>query len=182
MAKFNQAQNYPNQQLATLLSALGMTPHDTASSGTSTQQTTTPTDWAGIAESALGAAGDIFAGKSDRRIKKNISKIGVNAPTGLPVFSYNFKGEQPGMPKTIGPMAQDIQKVMPAAVAPHPTTGVLHVAKPVLGALSSPSSLIPNQKAAKKALVNPRAGARAGVGALANTRRRMPPVLGALSG
>ena len=48
MAKFNQAFNYPQQQLGTLLSALGMTPHDTSTSGQTTQQTTTPTDWASI--------------------------------------------------------------------------------------------------------------------------------------
>ena len=48
MAKFSQAFNYPQQQLGTLLSALGMTPHDTSTASQSTQQTTTPTDWAGL--------------------------------------------------------------------------------------------------------------------------------------
>ena len=54
MAKFNQAFNYPQQQLGTLLSALGMTPHDTSTSGQTTQQTTTPTDWASIIGRAQG--------------------------------------------------------------------------------------------------------------------------------
>ena len=36
MAKYSQANSYPQQQLATLLSSLGMTPHDTSSTGSST--------------------------------------------------------------------------------------------------------------------------------------------------
>ena len=46
MAKFAQAINYPQQQLGTLLSSLGMTPKDTSTSSQNTSQTTTPTDWA----------------------------------------------------------------------------------------------------------------------------------------
>src|SRR4029077_16387464 len=42
MAKFNEARNYPNQQLAPLLSALGMTPHDTATTGSPQATAETP--------------------------------------------------------------------------------------------------------------------------------------------
>ena len=37
MAKFQQANQYPQKQLATLLSALGMTPHDTSTTGSKTR-------------------------------------------------------------------------------------------------------------------------------------------------
>jgi hypothetical protein len=36
-------------------------------------------------------------------------------------------------------MAQDVEKVLPGAVADHPVTGVKHVHPVVLGALSRPS-------------------------------------------
>ena len=60
MAKFAQAFNYPQQQLGTLLSALGMTPHDTSTSGQTTQQTTTPTDWASIIKGGADVAGSLL--------------------------------------------------------------------------------------------------------------------------
>ena len=56
MAKFNQANQYPQTQLATMLSALGMTPHDTSTTGQSTTNTTTPTNWGAL---ALGGLQDL---------------------------------------------------------------------------------------------------------------------------
>jgi hypothetical protein len=137
MSKFQQAWGYPTQQLGVLQSALGMTPYGQSTSGQSNTQTYTPTDWAQLAGAGIGALGSIFEGKSDRRIKKNIKRIGKGV-TGLPVYDYNWKGEPPGAPKTRGPMAQDIEKQMPFAVADHPVTGVKHVHPGVLGALSHP--------------------------------------------
>ena len=67
MAKFKQAFNYPQQQLGTLLSSLGMTPHDTSTSGQTTQQTTTPTDWASIISKGASAASDLYGMRRTRR-------------------------------------------------------------------------------------------------------------------
>jgi hypothetical protein len=123
MAKFAQAFNYPQQQLGTLLSSLGMTPHDTSSAGQSTQQTTTPTDWADIISKGAGAASSIYGMlPSDRRLKKDISKVG-EGPGGIPAYSYRFKGASPSSPKFLGPMAQDVQKVVPDAVKQIPGSG-----------------------------------------------------------
>ena len=140
MSKFQQAWGYPTQQLGVLQSALGMTPYGQTTTGQSNTQTYTPTDWAQLAGAGLGAVGSIFAGKSDRRIKKNLKQVGKGA-TGLPVYDFNWKGEPPGAPKTRGPMAQDIEKQMPFAVADHPVTGVKHVHPAILGALSHPTPI-----------------------------------------
>ena len=137
MKKFSDAWNYPTQQMGILQSSLGMTPYGQSTTGQSNTQTQTPTDWAALAGSGMGMLGSIFAGKSDRRIKKNLKQVGKGA-TGLPVYDFNWKGEPPGAPKTRGPMAQDIEKQMPFAVADHPVTGVKHVHPGVLGALSHP--------------------------------------------
>jgi hypothetical protein len=85
----------------------------------------------------MGMAGNIF--KSDRRLKKNLKRVGTHGPTGVPVYDFNWKGHPPGAPKTRGPMAQDVEKVLPGAVADHPVTGVKHVHPVVLGALSRPT-------------------------------------------
>ena len=51
-------------------------------------------------------------GPSDRRIKKNIKKVG-KLDNGLDVYSYQYKW---GGPQQIGLMAQDVEKVNPKAV------------------------------------------------------------------
>jgi hypothetical protein len=137
MAKFSNAWGYPTQQLGVLQSALGMTPYGQTQTGQSNTQTSTPMDWGALAGSAMGMAGNIF--KSDRRLKKNLKRVGTHGPTGVPVYDFNWKGQPPGAPKTRGPMAQDVEKVLPGAVADHPVTGVKHVHPVVLGALSRPS-------------------------------------------
>ena len=139
MAKFSQAFNYPQQQLGTLLSALGMTPHDTSTSGQTTQQTTTPTDWASIISKGASAASDIYGMMpSDKRLKKDIEPVG-QGPAGVPVYKYRFKGALAGSPKQQGPMAQDVQKVVPQAVSQIPGSGgKLQIHMPTLEAATEP--------------------------------------------
>ena len=141
MNKFQQAWAYPTQQLGALQSALGMTPYGQATSGTSDTQTQTSTDWGALAASGMGMLGNIFGGKlaSDRRLKKNLQKVGVHKPTKTPIYAYNWKGEPPGSPKHLGPMAQDLKRTIPGSVMKHPATGVLHVHPAVLGALARPA-------------------------------------------
>ena len=139
MQKFQQAWGYPTQQLGVLQSALGMTPYGQTTTGQSNTQTYTPTDWAQLAGAAIGAGGSIFAGKSDKRLKKNLQKLGTHKATGTPIYAFNWKGERPGAPKSLGPMAQDLAKTVPGSVAKHPRTGVLHVHPAVLGALARPA-------------------------------------------
>ena len=115
MAKFQQANSYPQQQLATLLSALGMTPHDTASTGTSDQQTTTPTNWGAL---ALGGLQDLsgFFKASDETMKTDITKLGKDPKTGLTMHAFRYKGDPKSYPKVVGPMAQEAQKKYPDKV------------------------------------------------------------------
>ena len=123
MAKFSQAFNYPQQQLGTLLSALGMTPHDTSTSGQTTSQTTTPTDWASLISGGIKDASSLYGMMpSDERLKKDIEPAG-EGPAGIPVYKYRFKGALAGSPKQQGPMAQDVQKVVPQAVSKIPGSG-----------------------------------------------------------
>ena len=139
MQKFQQAWGYPTQQMGVLQSALGMTPYGQSTTGASDTQTYTPTDWAALAAAGVGAAGSIFAGKSDKRLKKNLQKLGVHPATKTPIYAFNWKGERPGAPKSLGPMAQDLAKTIPGSVAQHPRTGVLHVHPAVLGAMARPA-------------------------------------------
>ena len=123
MAKFNQAFNYPQQQLGVLESSLGMTPHDTSTSGQSNTTTTTPTDWASILANTASAAGSIYGMMpSDRRLKKDVEKVGKD-PVGVPSYAFRYKGADPKSPKIVGPMAQDVQKVAPEAVGELPGSG-----------------------------------------------------------
>jgi hypothetical protein len=201
MAKFSQAFNYPQQQLGTLLSSLGMTPHDTSTSGQTTQQTTTPTDWANLISGGIKDASAIYGMlPSDKTLKKDITPSGTG-PAGIPIYKYRFKGALAGSPKMQGPMAQDVQKVVPQAVSPIPGSGgKLQIHMPTLAAATTPSmttgmsgsmpkSSPPVAKAlstfmppvgSSRAQTMPRAGARGIKGALSNTKLR-PKMAGGLS-
>lgn len=182
MAKFNEARNYPNQQLATLLSALGMTPHDTATTGTSTTETTTPTNWGALAVGGLDALSGFFKPTSDKTLKTDITKVGKDPATGIQLHAFRYKGDPKSYPKVIGPMAQDIAKAIPGATQRQ--GGKLTVQPAVMGALTPPSSggmanLMPTKTAIGKAVTAPRAGAKALHG-LSNTKLRVP-IRGALA-
>ena len=174
-AKFNEARAYPTTQLGILQSALGMTPYGTSTTGTGQTQTQVPFDWGALATAGVGALGNLIPKPtSDRRLKKNLQKIGVHKPTKTPIYAYNWKGEPPGAPKSAGPMAQDLQRTVPGSVTRHPTTGVLHVHPAVLGALARPA---PAGTIGVMAMGHP-------VQSKTQHRRRMKPpqVQGALSG
>ena len=180
MAKFNQAQNYPNQQLATLLSALGMTPHDTATTSSSEKTTETPTNWGALALGGLDALSGFFKpGVSDRTMKTDITKMGRDPTTGIQLHAYRYKGDPKSYPKVVGPMAQDIAKAIPGGAGK--VGGKMAVNPVVLGALTPPSSggFMPTKAAMGAATAMPRAGAKALHG-LANTKLRAP-VRGALA-
>ena len=185
-AKFNEARNYPNQQLATLLSALGMTPHDTATTGSSTSETTQPTNWGALALGGLNDLSAFFKPTSDKTLKTDITKVGKDPTTGIQLHAFRYKGDPKSYPKVIGPMAQDIAKAIPGATQRQ--GGKLTVQPAVMGALSPPLSggmnsglanLMPTKAAIGKAIVAPRAGAKALHG-LSNTKLRAP-IRGALA-
>jgi hypothetical protein len=116
MAKFNQAFNYPQQQLGTLEGSLGLTPHDTSTSGQSSTATTTPTDWASLIKGGGDAASSLlgmFGAGSDKEMKTDITKLGKDPKTGLQMHAYRYKGDPKSYPKVVGPMAQEVQEKYP---------------------------------------------------------------------
>ena len=190
IAKFAQAWGYPQQQLGTLLSALGMTPHDTTTSGSSNSTTTTSTspNYANLALQGMQTLGGLF-GASDERVKKDIKSLGTDPTTGMPIKSFRYKGAAPGTPKVVGPLAQDLEKAAPGSTTM--IGGVLAAPKSVLAASTPSVAHLPSHVAnmfmppsgKNKGVANPRAGARAVPGALSNSRRTdKPRIKGALGG
>ena len=152
LAKFNQAFQYPQQQLGMMESSLGMTPYDTGTSGTSSSTTTqTQSNPASMALGGLQTLGGLFGsggpfasggalsgmfGGSDRRLKTDIQKVGTHS-TGLPIYAYRYKGDPKTYPKVAGPMAEDVMKIAPHAVRPMTTKGHMAVHMPTLDALGA---------------------------------------------
>ena len=152
IAKLQQAQSYPQQQLGVLESALGMTPYNTGTSGSSaSQQTTTQNNPAAMALGGLETLGGLFSAPaggtsamgglmsmfgSDRRLKTDIAKVGRH-PAGVDLYAYRYKGDPKHYPKVIGPMAEDVAKIAPGAVSEIPGSGgrrAVHMG--MLGALA----------------------------------------------
>jgi hypothetical protein len=123
--KFDEANNYDLERLNTLLASLGMSPYGR------TESTTAKTSGGGFdpAQFGLGVL-SIFAGMSpsDERVKENLVRVGEEE--GIPVYEYNYIGNDT---KMRGPMAQDIEKVLPGAVVE--VGGVKMVDRQVLGIL-----------------------------------------------
>ena len=152
MAAFQQANQYPYQQLSLLQSALGMTPYETAQQGQSTTQTQSSPNFLQAATSGLQMLGGLFSapaggtsaisglmGLSDRRLKTDITKVGRH-PSGINIHAYRYKGDPKSYPKVVGPMAEDVAKKFgPAAVAKIPGSGGKMAVHPaVMGALAAP--------------------------------------------
>jgi len=117
-SRFMEAQNYPLEQLNTRLAALGMSPYGRT-------QTTTSSGGGADIGGILGGAGSAAMGlakllpllaSSDETAKTDISKVGKDKATGLPVYSYRYKGDPKSYPKVVGLMAQDIEDKMPDQV------------------------------------------------------------------
>jgi hypothetical protein len=126
MAKFNEARQYPIDQLNIKMAALGMSPYGKTTTGTGTSSTETPIDWATtglgamkalpglIGSSAGGGAGLLgLLAMSDRKTKTDITKL---TDDDIPMYSYRYKGDPKTYPKVVGPMAQDIEKKYPSAI------------------------------------------------------------------
>jgi hypothetical protein len=136
IANYQQAWQYPYTQLGVLQSALGMTPYETATQGQSTTQTQSSPNLMQAATSGLQMLGGLFnpsqglmsslsgaaGGLSDRRMKTDIAKVGDH-PAGVGIYSYRYKGDPKSYPKVVGPMAEDVMKIAPHAVATIPGSG-----------------------------------------------------------
>ena len=147
IAKFQNAANYPNQQLSILQSALGMTPYEQGSQGSSTQETQTA---ANPMQEIMGGL-DIWRSRSracsalgsDRRLKTDITRVG--SKMGVPIHAYRYKGDPKTYPKVVGPMAEDVAKTFGSgSVAVIPGSGGKMAVHPaIMGALAGPSMAPP---------------------------------------
>lgn len=168
IAQFQQAQQYPYTQLGVLQSALGQTPYGTSTQGQSTTQTQQAANPLGMALGGMQALGSLFAapaggvsaasgfmnlfGGSDRKLKTDIQKVGDH-PAGVGIYAYRYKGDPKTYPKVVGPMAEDVAKIAPHAVAKIPGSGgKMAVHMGALNALAPPSARRP-------IMPGPRAGA-----------------------
>lgn len=122
---YQEAKNYPLEQLQIPLQALGATPYGQ----TNTQTGPGPSSnglmsGLGAASSLVGIGGGLsqmgafsfLAGLSDRNEKTDIQKVGTDPETNLPLYAYRYKGDPKTYPKMVGPMAQDIEKKYPEQV------------------------------------------------------------------
>jgi hypothetical protein len=115
-AKFYERRDYPLEGLNMRLSALGMSPYGK----------TENIEKESTAEKQGMDFGTIFGGLmqflpmmmglSDKRAKTDIKRVGKAKSTGLPLYSYRYKGQRKDSPKVIGPMAQDVEKKYPSVV------------------------------------------------------------------
>lgn len=112
VARFNEARDYDVNRLNILLSSLGMSPYGKTETTNKTQQTGSSFD---PFTGGLGLL-SLFMGMSDRNEKTDIKRVGTNEETGIPIYSYRYKGDPKNYPKIVGPMAQDVEKVFPDAV------------------------------------------------------------------
>jgi hypothetical protein len=149
LAQYQQALQYPYQQLGVLQSALGMTPYGQSTTGQSTTETQTASNPLGMALGGLTSLSSLFSGGgmfgssgafsgllSDRSMKTDITRVGAH-PAGLPMYAYRYKGDPKSFPKVVGPMAEDVAKIAPGAVAKIPGSGgkmAIHPAFSAMGA------------------------------------------------
>lgn len=114
MKQFYEKRDYPIEGLNTRLAALGMSPYGRTET---TNKTSTAedkgTDWATVGLGALKTLPAIAA-MSDRSTKTDIEKVDDSGP--VPMYAYRYKGDPKTYPKVVGPMAQDVEKIMPKAV------------------------------------------------------------------
>jgi hypothetical protein len=63
----------------------------------------------------FGLGGSVLGGllKSDRRDKTDIEKLGKHR--GVDMYAYRYKGDPKTYPKSVGPMAQDVEKKFPGS-------------------------------------------------------------------
>ena len=143
---------------------------------------------------------------SDRHLKTDITKIGVHPQTGIPLYSYRYKGDPKSYPKVSGPMAEDAMQVAPQAVKTvgvHQPTGqalhtvdmnALNMAGPPMGANDNMPAIRPQRMGGGMAARVPGAlappqpmGMTGALGASMRPQRmrpqgRMPRVAGAMGG
>ena len=135
IAQLAQAQGYPAQQLGVLESALGMTPYNTGTSGSSASTTEQQSNPAAIATGAMQMLGSLFGtlavqgvallgalGSSDRRLKTDIVKVGKHH-TGDPDLQLPLQGRPQALPEGRRADGRGRRQDRPARRLIHPRLG-----------------------------------------------------------
>lgn len=107
--RFQEARDYPVEQLNILLSSLGMSPYGKTETGTKTVDQSSSPDYATLGLGAFKTLMSVLP-FSDREDKTDIQKLGKDPETGLDMYAYRYKTDPKTYPKVVGPMAQDIEK------------------------------------------------------------------------
>jgi hypothetical protein len=84
----------------------------------------------GLGGQLLGLGGSLL---SDRTDKTDIQPLGQDPQTGIPIHAFRYKGDPKSYPKTIGPMAQDVEKAAPDAVTTVGDHKVIRTARTLRG-------------------------------------------------
>lgn len=128
---FDQQQQMPWTQLNRYQGAVSGLGGLIGNAGTTTGNTDTSnkTSWTQLA--GLGIAG--LGLMSDRNEKTDITPAGTDESTGLPIYAYRYKGDPKNYPKIVGPMAQDVEKLMPGSTGR--IGGKLYIKREALGIL-----------------------------------------------
>jgi hypothetical protein len=126
--------NYPNQQVLLRTTAAGLLPNG---STTTTSTSGGPGNTAGMIVGGLTAAGGIASAiASDPDLKEDVEKVGEEG--GIGVYTWRYKDDKPGTPRSLGVMADEVAKAYPeAAITAGGVQGVNPAALPPrLGALA----------------------------------------------
>ena len=135
MSKWQEAWNDPTKQLGVVQSALGMTPYGQTTTGQSNTQTYTPTDWAALAGSGMGMLGSIFAGKSDKRLKKNLKKVGESTNRACRSTITTGRARSQALRRRAGRWRRTWRRTFFPSAVHKDADDTLSVDLPVLGAL-----------------------------------------------
>jgi hypothetical protein len=114
--RWSEEQGHDLENLNILLSSLGMSPYGKSEQ---TDKVTSGGGGTDFAQMGLGIL-QLLAGLpffSDEDEKTDIKKLGKDPVTGIDLYAYRYKDDPKSYPKVVGPMAQDIEKLLPGAVS-----------------------------------------------------------------
>ena len=114
--EFMREQGWDTEMLNTRLAALGMTPYGSTTTGTTTTPKPDSNPFLQLAGTAIGTYGALKG--SDRKIKKDIKRIGKVPGTDLNQYSFKYRKGfmNHGRGPQVGLMADDVQRKVPGAV------------------------------------------------------------------
>lgn len=114
--RFNYQQDEPYQRLTRYGSLLGMGSPYTSTTSVSKGGGASPGgfDYAGLGLQGLSAAGNAYTAFSDRRLKKDIARVG-KLPNGLPVYAFRYVWDDEGE-RRVGVMSDEVRVIAPWAI------------------------------------------------------------------